>query len=184
MKGTHTTEPGTYLPDYTAHLLETRQEWNEGGTNAPGPAPPTPGAGAPWETSPLRSNFQLVRLCLTLPSAPSQATVELHPLTFPCISIRKVRVMLSSGSSSSPASEPLILSGGAGATVAWECVHAAGWPALGGWQKRGKRGAQVSFGSPALTWGPQGQANQTPREGECGLPVWTLKCHTDQCACV
>lgn len=43
-----------------------------------------------------------------------------------------MRVMLSSGSSSSPASEPLILSGGAGAEAAWECVHAVAWPALRG----------------------------------------------------
>lgn len=55
-----------------------------------------------------------------------------HPLTFPCISIRSVRVMLSSGSSSSPASELLILSGGAGATAAWECVHAVAQLALDG----------------------------------------------------
>lgn len=51
-------------------------------------------------------------------------------LTFPCISMRSVRVMLSSGSSSSPASEPLILSGGAGAEAAWEHVHTVAWPAL------------------------------------------------------
>lgn len=43
-----------------------------------------------------------------------------------------MRVMLSPGSSSSPTSELLILSGGAGAAVAWGCVHAAAWLALAG----------------------------------------------------
>lgn len=98
------------------------------------------------------------------PLTPHMPTPPPH-LTFPCISMRSVRVMLSSGSSSSPASEPLILSGGAGAEAAWEHVHTVAWPALRGQWERGQRGAPLSFRSPALTWGSQSQARQTSRAG-------------------
>lgn len=98
----------------------------------------------------------------TQPS-PALPRLALHlPLTFPCISIRSVRVMLSSGSSSSPPSEPLILSGEAGATATCECVRAATWPALAGAAKERFKRSPVHR-APALTWGPQSWASQTPR---------------------
>lgn len=111
------------------------------GTVAPGLAPCPPASRGSLEDS-------------LLPSLPAQnqgPCLLCHwpapTLTFPCISIRSVRVMLSSGSSSSPASEPLILSGGAGATAAWESVHAAAWLALQGQQQRGKWGREWPLSS-------------------------------------
>jgi hypothetical protein len=86
-----------------------------------------------------------------------------HPLTFPCISIRSVRVMLSSGSSSSPASELLILSGGAGATAAWECVPPAAWLVLVGAIIKESETNLVHH-VPPLTWGPQ--TSQIPEKGD------------------
>lgn len=84
------------------------------GMNVPGSAPPVTRAGKQHRDQ----------------TCAAPGLCQPHPLTFPCINIRSVRVMLSSGSSSSPASELLILSGGAGATAAWECVHAVAQLAL------------------------------------------------------
>lgn len=102
---------------------------------------------------------------------------QLHPLTFPCISIRSVRVMLSSGSSSSPASELLILSGGAGATVAWECVHAVAQLALDRAAEKSLRGALVTL--PLLLHGDP--RARPPKLKEKGI-AWALssKCPSDQ----
>lgn len=117
---------------------QTRQE--SGGANAR-PCPsllptcPSPPRPPQREIGHLNSNW-VARPYLALPPhpilPPALAKSQQRPLTFPCISIRSVRVMLSSGSSSSPASELLILSGGAGATAAWGCVHAAARLALAG----------------------------------------------------
>ena len=98
--------------------------------------------GYPRSDSPPQAGQVLPHLSLCPLLSHREATSPPHTpppprLTFPCISIRSVRVMLSSGSSSSPASEPLILSGGAGAEAAWECVHTVAWLALWGQWERG-----------------------------------------------
>lgn len=115
----------------------------------------------PQKTGHLRSNSGWPGLTSPCPPPPQVAATT--PLTFPCISIRSVRVMLSSGSSSSPASELLILSGGAGATAAWKCVHAVAWLALA-------RGAgEVLSQEPSSLSGPLTFYGD-PRAGLAKLP--------------
>ena len=127
----------------------------------------------PQETGYPRSDSppQAGQLLLHLPLCPLLSHREApsphpHRLTFPCISIRSVRVMLSSGSSSSPASEPLILSGGAGAEAAWECVHTVAWPALRGQWERVREELHSLSGPLPLHGNPKAKLHKLPEQGD------------------
>ena len=157
-------------PTFPMMLPTSCKQDKSGVRRLPTPGPPRPS----YRPCPRPQAGQAQPHCASLTTPAHQVPAE-KPLTFPCISIRSVRVTLSSGSSSSPASELLILPGGAAAEAAWECVHvhAAAWLALAGVAEGGLGKSIALFRAtcPSMGTPEQGQPSSQRRE----MP-WTLSC--------